>query len=306
MIPRTIKVAAYFKSILTTPQYLDYGNVIINGYITTSSGESAAGTVGAISAVSLTTQGSNYTNGSYTGVYLGGVPKGSWGYANVVVSGNKVTAISITTGGQNYSVGQVLTISLPGGGSGATATVTAVDTRVTRPVTKGWTNLSSNYFTKLPPNAYNVYPGATNNFEFAVHSYKPPTGAVAAIGLGAPAGYGYTDGIYTNVGTSSGLYGSGATLNILVAGGQVQSVVINNPGSDYRVGSTLTTTAIGPGTGFFVVITAVSGVSQNGDPYWSQRPVMDPGSTGGNGLPPFSGFIYPTPDSPTPPPMGTL
>ena len=306
MIPRTLKVAAYVKSTLTAPQYTDYGNVIINGYLTTASAVTTAGAKGAINAVSLTTPGSGYANATYTGVYLGGVPTGSWGYATVVVSGGAISSVTITTGGQNYTVGQVLTINVPGGGTGATVTVTSVNTRTTQPVLKGWTNQSPGYFTELPVNAYGVYPGAPNSFEFIVHSFKPPTGAVAAIGLGAPVGYGYTDGIYSNVATTTGAFGSGATLNILVAGGRVQSVVINNPGTGYRQGSTLTTTAIGPGTGFFVVITAVSGVSQNGNPYWSQRPVMSPGSTGGNGLPPFSGFIYPVADSAVAPPIDTL
>ena len=266
MIPRTIRVAAYVKSTLTAPQYTDYGNVIINGYTTTASAIATAGAKGAINAVSLTTPGSGYANATYTGVYLGGVPTGSWGYATVVVAGGVVSSVTVTTGGQNYTVGQVLTINVPGGGTGATVTVTSVNTRITQPVLKGWTNQSPGYFTELPVNAYGVYPGAPNSFEFIVHSFKPPTGAVAAIGLGAPVGYGYTDGIYTNVATTTGAFGSGATLNILVSGGQVQSVVINNPGTGYRQGSTLTTAAIGPGTGFFVVITAVSGVSQNGNP----------------------------------------
>ncbi len=308
MIPRTLKVAAYVQSTLTAPQYTDYGNVIINGYLTTASAVATAGAKGAINAVSLTTPGSGYTNATYTGVYLGGVPAGSWGYATVVVAGGVVTTVTITSGGQNFTVGQVLSFSLPGGGSGATITITSVNTRSTQPVLKGWTNQSPGYFTKLPVNAYGVYPGAPNSFEFIVHSFKPPTGAIAAIGVGTPVGYGYTDGIYTNVATTTGAFGSGATLDILVAAGQVQSVVINTAGTGYRQGSTLAVAggAIGPGTGFFAVITAVSGVSQNGNPYWSQRPVMSPGSTGGNGLPAYSGFIYPVADSPVAPPIDIL
>jgi len=308
MIPRTILVAAYVKSTLTAPQYTDYGNVIINGYTTTASAVSTAGAQGAINAVSITTPGSGYADATYTGVYLGGVPTGSWGYATVVVAGGVVSSVTVTTGGQNYTVGQVLTFSVPGGGTGATVTVTSVNTRVTQPVLKGWTNQSPGYFTELPPNAYGVYPGAPNSFEFIVHSFKPPTGPVASISFPPPRGYGYTDGTYTGVATVTGTFGSGATLNIVVSGGQVQSAVINNPGTNYRPGSTLAVAggAIGPGTGFFVIIGSVSPVSPNGEPYWSQRPVMNHGSTGGYGLPPFSGFIFPVPDSAIAPPIGTL
>ena len=301
-------MAAYVQSTFNTTQLDTYGNVTLSGYLTTANAVATAGTVGAIDTLTLTTPGSGYTNGTYTQVYLGGYPKGSFGYATVVVAGGVVTTVTLTTGGQNFTVGQVLTFSIPGGGSGATVTVATVDTRNVRPAYKGWTNMQYQYFTRLPVNSYNVFPGTTANFEYTVHSFKPPTGAVAAIGLGAPVGYGYTDGIYTNVATTTGAYGSGATLDILVAGGQVQSVVINTAGTGYRQDSTLAVAggAIGPGTGFFVVITAVSGVSQNGDPYWSQPPILSPGSTGGNGFPPYSGGIYPVRDNPVPPPIDIL
>jgi hypothetical protein len=301
-------MAAYVQSTFNTTQLDTYGNVTLSGYLTTANAVAAAGTVGAIDTLTLTTPGSGYTNGTYTQVYLGGYPQGSFGYATVVVAGGVVTTVTLTTGGQRFTVGQVLTFSIPGGGTGATVTVATVDTRNVRPAYKGWTNMQYQYFTRLPVNLYNVFPGTTANFEYIVHSFKPPTGPISSIGSGGPVGYGYTDGTYTNVATVTGTFGSGATLDIVVSGGQVQSAVINNPGTNYRPGSTLAVAggAIGPGTGFFVIIGSVSPVSPNGEPYWSQPPVLSPGSTGGDGFPPYSGGIYPVPDSPNEPPIDTL
>ena len=313
MIPRTIKVAAAVQSTLTAPQYLDYGNVILNGYLTTASGVATAGAVGAIASITISAAGTNYTNGTYTGLLLSG-GNGSWGYANVTVSGGAVTAATITSGGSGFVVGQVLQLgNIPrtAAGTAATLTVATVNTRKVTPVIKGWTTNYSNYYTELAPAApyTNTYPGMdAGGFEYMVHSFKPPTGTISALGFDGPQGYGYTDGIYTGVATTTGPFGSGATLDIVVAGGQVQSVVLNNPGTGYEQGSTLTTTAIGPGTGFFVVIVGINVTSLGGDPYWSQRPVNAQSQV--NSLFPLpgggGGWIYPVGDSAVAPPIDTL
>lgn len=260
MIPRTVKVAAAVKSTLTTPQYLNYGNVILNGYLTTASGVATAGATGAIASLTISNGGTNYTNGTYTGVMLSG-GNGSWAYANITVAGGIVTVCTITTGGSGFVVGQVLTLgAIPrtAAGTNATVTVATVNTRKVSPVLKGWTTNYSSYYTELAPAApyTNTYPGMdAGGFEYIVHSFKPPTGPIASIGFSGPQGYGYTDGVYTNVPTVSGPFGSGATLNIVVAGGQVQSVTLNNPGTGYRPGSTLTpvSTAVGTVTGISLV-----------------------------------------------------
>lgn len=308
MIPRTILVAASVKSTLSTPQYLEYGNLILNGYLTTASAVGTAGAEGAINTVTTSAAGTNYVNGTYTGVYLGGYPYGSFAYANITVAGGVVTSVAITTGGQNFTVGQVLNLgALPRASAGviATVTVATVNTRITQPVAKGWTTNYSSFFTQLPPvlAPYSATsPGMdAGGFEFIVHSFTPPTGAVGSIGFDSPQGYGYTDGIYTNVATVTGAYGSGATLNIVVAGGQVQTVTLNNAGTGYKVGSTLGVAggAIGPGTGCYVVILSLSGtINPGGVPLYSQRPKYQSVYTGG--------FIFPVSDSLVPPPIDVL
>lgn len=316
MIPRTIKVAAAVKSTFSSTQLLNYGNVILNGYLTTASGVATAGAEGGIATVTISAAGTNYTNGSYTGVYLGGTT-GTFGYANVTVAGGAVTAVTITSAGQNFTVGQVLTLGgIPRTASGTTATVTVatVNTRSVRPSLKGWTTNYSSYYTQLPPVASpytQTYPGMdAGGFEFEVTSFKPPTGSVGSIGFAPFIGQGYTDGFYTGVATSTGPYGSGATLNIQVVGGQVVACTINNAGTGYPVGTTLSVAggAIGPGTGFYVVVTSTSGTVANGQPLWSQRPINAQSQV--NSLFPLQGggggWIYPVGNSPVPPPIDTL
>ena len=313
MIPRTVKVAAAVKSTLSTPQYLDYGNVILNGYTTTASGVATAGATGAIDTLTISSGGTNYTNGTYTGVMLAG-SNGNWAYADITVAGGIVTVATLTTGGSGFVVGQVLTLgAIPRTAAGidATVTVATVNTRSVQPVLKGWTTNYSSYFTRLSSviGYGGAHPGMNSaNFDYIVHSFKPPTGIITAIGFVGPMGYGYTDGVYTNVGASSYSFGAGATLNLLVAGGQVQSVTINNPGDGYARGGALSIpVAIGPGTGFSVVILGINVTSLGGDPYWSQPPVNAQRQVNSLfPLPGVGGWIYPKQDIPTAPPIDTL
>jgi hypothetical protein len=315
MIPRTAKVAAYVQSTFTNPQYLDYGNVILNGYVTTANAVSTAGASGGLDTLSITTAGTNYANGTYTNVYLSSIT-GSFGFATVTVAGGAVTGVAITSAGENFTVGDTIKLSnitRASAGTTAVLTVGAVDTRIVQPVFKGWTTNFSSYYTEIPPVAApyaNTYPGMdAGGFEYVVHSYKPPTGTISSIGFTGPMGSGYTDGIYTGVATTTGAFGSGATLNIVVAGGQVQTAFLNNVGAGYPVGTTLGVAggAIGPGTGFSVVVTSISTTSLGGEPFWSQRPVNAQAQVNSLfPLPGVGGWIYPVGDSAVPPPIGTL
>jgi hypothetical protein len=314
MIPRTAKVAAYVQSTFTNPQYLDYGNVILNGYVTTANAVSTAGASGGLDTLSITTAGTNYTDGTYT-TYLGGAT-GSFGYATIVVSGGAVTSAVVSSAGQNFAVGQVISLGgIPrtSAGTNAEVTVATVNTRTIYPVLKGWTNNYSSYYTQLPPVAppyANTYPGMdAGGFEYIVHSFKPPVGPISSIYFTGPMGSGYTNGTYTGVATTTGAFGSGATLDIVVAGGEVQTAVLNNVGTGYPVDTTLGVAggAIGPGTGFYVVVTSISTTSLGGEPYWSQRPVNAQAQVNSLfPLPGVGGWIYPVQDNAVPPPIDTL
>jgi hypothetical protein len=122
-----------------------------------------------------------------------------------------------------------------------------------QPVLKGWTTNYYDYYTELPPNAYNVNPGDPTMFEYDVHSYTFATGpATSLVGLGG--GSGYFPGTYTGLPTTGGS-GTGATLDLVInASGVVTSATINSGGAGYTAGDGLTVSGIGPGTGFFVTV----------------------------------------------------
>ena len=316
MIPRTVQAAKAVAATFTTPQLNDYGNIILNGYASFTNNVTVAGTVGAIDTVTFT-GGTGYTNGTYTGVYLGG-SVGSFGYATVTVAGGIVTAVTITAGGNNFFVGQVLTLgNIPrtSAGTDATITVTAVDVKSVRPALKGWTTNYMEYYTQLPPNAYNVNPGDPTMFEYSVHSFTIPAGPIATIG-GLKGGSAYTAGTYTNLPTIGGA-GTGATLDITVGpGGFVSAVTLNNPGTGYNAGDTLFCPTIpsgGAGDGFQVSVFTITVVTPLGNPKWAQPPRRFNQLTVGTFTPPTRqsnaiqySFMYPVADNLNAPPIDVL
>jgi hypothetical protein len=260
-------------SALFTPTELDdYGNIILNGYVTDTSGVSTAGATGAIASLTLTTGGSGYINGTYPNVYLGG-SQGMFAYGTVTVSGNAVTGVTLTTGGTNYVVGSIVTPAVPGG-TGATITVNTVNTREINPALKGWTTNYMEYYTRNGAPDYNINPGDPTMFEYVVHSFEAPNGAITSFGS-FEAGTGYTPGSYTAV-PLLGATGTGATADIVVgATGEVTSVTINAGGTGYQQWQTVTvddaTELGGTGSGFFAYISAIN-VLSSGAPNWAQAP----------------------------------
>ena len=117
-------------------------------------------------------------------------------------------------------------------------------------------------------------PSPDGNYNVEMHYYYyPPTivqGLITALNPTFTPGSGYTNGVYTEMGLTGGS-GFNATATITVAGGVVNSVVINNGGSLYVVGDSLGfTPSIGNGSGFAITVTSVSnttGTSWLGDNY---------------------------------------
>ena len=101
--------------------------------------------------------------------------------------------------------------------------------------------------------------------------YYPPTivqGQITSLNTASfPAGSLYTNGLYQNV-TLTGGSGSGATADILVASGVVNTVTLKNGGQFYKVNDTLSATIGSSGSGFSIDISAISnadGTSWLGD-----------------------------------------
>lgn len=87
--------------------------------------------VGGIAAVTLTSGGSGYTNGTYPYLPVTG-GSGSGATATVVVSGGIVTSFTIQNEGVNYLVGNTVAVSNAtlGGGTGLVVTVNTIDSFV--------------------------------------------------------------------------------------------------------------------------------------------------------------------------------
>jgi hypothetical protein len=93
-----------------------------------------------------------------------------------------------------------------------------------------------------------------------LHYYYYPEsivqGAIATLGT-VVGGSGYTNGTYFGVPLTGGS-GSGATAKVVVSGGAVTSVTLENPGVFYAVSDSLSATTIGSGTTFSVPVATVS------------------------------------------------
>ena len=110
-----------------------------------------------------------------------------------------------------------------------------------------------------------------NNVELHFYYYPESIVQAALKTFGAiTAGSSYTNGTYTNVALTGGS-GTTATANIVVSGGAVTSVTINNPGCKYVVGNSLSAAVAdigGTGSGFSVLVSEVSnaaGITWLGD-----------------------------------------
>jgi hypothetical protein len=106
------------------------------------------------------------------------------------------------------------------------------------------------------------------------------TGAVGSIQTGniTNAGSGYINGTYNAIPFTGGS-GSGATANVVVAGGIVTSVTIVAGGSSFVIGDVLTTGNVnlgGAGAGFAYTVTAVGGQAFNSLNFATKTGYPDP------------------------------
>ena len=73
---------------------------------------------GPVGTVSINTQGTGYTSGTFTGVSIVGGKSGSGAQATVVVTSGAITSVTVTLGGSNYIFQDTFTLSGGGIGSG--------------------------------------------------------------------------------------------------------------------------------------------------------------------------------------------
>jgi hypothetical protein len=186
-------------------------------------------------------------------------------YGNIILNGYATTGPNVT-GKLAWQYKETATAPVP------LPSVTSVT-----PALKGWTTNYTQYYTELPPNAYNQVPGNPTMFEYVVHSFTSGSGPINTLSWVTP-GTGYTPGTYFGVPLTGGS-GTGATANIVVEAdpdplvvGFVKSVTLVNPGFGYSENDTLTASLPG-GSGFRVLVYTVFPVPGTGnEPRWAQPP----------------------------------
>ena len=272
MIPRTVQMAAAVESLFTAGELEDYGNIILNGYVTTLSAVTTAGAVGGLNALTITTAGTGYTNGTYT-CYVGGA-RGYFGFATIVVAGGIVTTATVSSAGQNYFAGETVSVTGIGPGTGLVLTVASVNQNNRRPALKGWTTNYMEYYTRAQA-GYSFEPGDPTMFSTSLHSFGVVTGSILTLGTIA-GGSGYAPGTYNGVTLTSAI-GSGAIANITVgASGEVTAVALTaTRGTGYQENQTVTAPAAsigGTGTGFFVYVPQSITAQQSNTPSCTRSP----------------------------------
>jgi hypothetical protein len=154
--------------------------------------------------------------------------------------------IAITSYGQNYDAGLYNNVILLGGsGTDGSANIT-VESYIGQITNDGYGYLSPGNYTSIP-----LAGGSGNNAvsNFTINSIQ---------GTISSPGSGYTDDIYLNVPLTTNGTGVNATANVSIFDGLVTEFVIDNSGSGYQNGDTLSFAAAnvgGTGSGFLFTIT---------------------------------------------------
>lgn len=228
-----------------------------------------------IATLNTLTPGTGYTDGSYFVPLTGGT--GTQATAYIVVFGGVVVSVLPQIQGSGYAAGDTLSASLPAG-SGFTIKVATVTGSVTDyPVTRVEKqriakHLSSQY--DAPSPEFPIYTQYATSFRFypnipyaKIVYLQQPIWSFWAYKLagyidtltGLVGGSAYTNGLYENVPLTGG-QGNGALATITVAGGEVTSVVLSNPGKLYVNADVLSASAAdigGTGTGFTITISSL-------------------------------------------------
>lgn len=342
MIPRTVLMAKEVSAQLTSTQLEDYGNIILNGYLSivpNTSNKKAwqykETTTSPVNLPSLTevypvlkgwstNYGEYYTQlpvNSYNQVpgnptmFEYGVHSWSNLTGPIQTLGGNGTWIS---GGSGYTPGVYTGVTLSGGsGTGALATVTVADVYGVNGPVVGWSQLStgSGY---VPGSSLVDQPTSSVTGRGYGLTVDGSTGAGAPFSLTVTSinnpGQGYNPGDIIAVPGGVSL----ATLEVQTVGvrGTVTSVILTSPGTGYEVGDALTTTLPGGGSGFYAPVGSINAdPGTGGEPLWSQPPTRRNQLQVSDTTPPqyvnnpsviqYS-YMYPIVDNPDQPPIDTL
>ena len=219
--------------------------------------------------------GSGYADGNFLISELTG-GTGSGLFADIQVSGGSVTSVTITDGGSGYTALDEFTFALD------PAVIPGTGQVLTFTVTDPGTNLADGSFTAVAVSGGSgtqlsmditvsggVVTAATLNnsgvdYVAGDSGLSADLGGVITPGTGevltatsATVGSGLVDGSFTAVATTTNGGGADATVDVVIAGGQLDSFVINNGGTGYSVGENLIIQLAGGGTLPTLSITSV-------------------------------------------------
>lgn len=120
--------------------------------------------------------------------------------------------------------------------------------------------------------SFMLAPTPDDDYGIELHYYYYPEtivqGRIGSVGDLA-GGSGYTDGVYYDLLLTGGA-GVGATATLVITGGTITSVQLNNGGAFYKVGDVVSAAGIGTGFGFSVTVLSITnptGTSWLGDNY---------------------------------------
>ena len=174
-------------------------NYLVGDTLTFLAGDVGGTGAGLIENLTITQQGTGFTDGVYSGVALTG-GNGSNGTVDIDVTGGYIASATINNKGTGYQVGDTLGVT---GYGGATLTVASLANPVAGSITVASLTLGS---------------GA------AISPTTVITGNGAALAVG-------------DIATGSG--GNGASVDLIVTGGAVTSAIVSNAGTGYSLGDTV-------------------------------------------------------------------
>lgn len=226
-------------------------------------------TATSVASIAVLNSGSGYTSAATGQVINPSTDAGVSATGTPIITAGSIVGVSSLMGGGVYASTPTITFSNAiGTGTGATATVVVSAGVVTSiALNSGGTGYTNGTYTGVKfTNAIGAGTGATVNMTVVggiVTSVTLATGgtgyssgtSILTLGTIVP-GAGYTNGSYSAVPLIGGT-GTGATANIVVAGGTVTSVSIVNRGVGYTLADNLSAT-LPAGSGFIIPVSQVA------------------------------------------------
>lgn len=242
-------------------------------------------TAGVVSALELTEKGQGYTAGdilSVNALSLNITPLGP-------ITG-LIAQFTLLSGGDGFLPGTFTNVALTGGsGSGAIANIVVTDTGGQLQFTSQGQPIQGSASVGGPVTSVQITNPGVGYLEGDILSANlapavagTSTGSIGNVSL-LFTGPGFTNGTYNNLVLLGGT-GTGATANVVVAGGLITSAVISSPGTGYTVGDSLTIPVPGANGQVAAISVFNNGFGYSPDGTYTRPTAPISGSPPGSGL----------------------